>query len=109
MWVSVEEQLPPELDSVTTSVWLRPGIMQIGVMQTSFLYPPTLWAKVLKAGVRNLRKAPALLTELQQILNAPVVYAEAELDKPRNQALLLYLGFVEISTEPDRKIYSRSV
>lgn len=109
MWERVEVDLPPDVAAVTTSVWHYPEIMLIGVMRSNFLSPPILWAQVLKAGLRNLRKAPELVTELQLLLSAPKVYAEAELKTPRNQALLVYLGFVELPETYDRKLYQRSI
>ena len=101
--------LPPELASVTTSVWLVPDMMVLGVMRQSFLEPPYLWAQVLKAGVRNLRRAPALVDELQLRIRAPVVYAEADATLERNQALLTYLGFELVREDHGRKLYLRSV
>jgi len=101
--------LPPDVAVVTTSVWRYPEIMLVGVMRSTMLAPPYLWAQVINGGLRNLRKAPALLTELQQRLYAPIVYAEAECAIPRNQALLRYLGFEEIPAPPERKLYKRSI
>lgn len=110
MWESDNSlELPPDVAAVTTSVWLYPGIMLVGVMRSGMLAPPYLWAQVLHGGLRNLRKAPALLTELQHYLYAPIVYAEAECHIPRNQALLRYLGFEEIPAPPERKLYKRSI
>lgn len=100
--------LPPELASVTTSVWLAPGMAMIGVMRQSFLAPPYLWLQVLRAGVRNLRRAPAVVNELQHRICAPVVYAEADAALPRNQALLTYLGFEWVREAHGRKLYLRS-
>ena len=42
-------------------------------------------------------------------MNLPKVYAEAEIDKPRNQRLLEFLGFVYEQSYEDRKIYTRSI
>lgn len=109
MWERIKIELPPDVAAVTTSVWKYEDIMLIGVMRNSFLLPPILWAQVLNAGMRNVRKAPALVTELQQIIFAPLVYAEAETEVPRNQALLRYLGFEEIPAQYERKLYQRSI
>jgi hypothetical protein len=109
MWERIKVNLPPDVAFATTSVWQYPEIMLIGVMRKNFLSPPILWAQVLKAGMRNLRKAPTLVTELQRLIESPTVYAEAELQAPRNQALLTYLGFKELPEEYDRKLYSRSI
>lgn len=109
MWEPVEINLPPELAFATTSVWLYPEVLLVGVMRRSFLWPPILWGQMLKAGVRNIREAPAMVTKLQELIEAPTVYAEAELDKPRNQAVLLYLGFKELPESYDRKLYIRSI
>lgn len=109
MWERVEVQLPPSVAAVTTSVWHYPEIMLVGVMRRGFLQPPVLWAQVLKAGLRNLRKAPGLVTDLQHLLYAPIVYAEVEASLPRNQALLLYFGFEELPSDCERKLYRRSI
>lgn len=110
MWTpDVSFQLPPDIAAVTTSVWLYPGIILVGVMRTSLLAPPYLWAQVLIGGLRNVRKGPGILSELQEHLHAPIVYAEAECALPRNQALLRYLGFEEIPAPPERKLYKRSI
>lgn len=71
--------------------------------------PPYLWCQIINRGVKNVMKAPGILTDLQQELYMPEVYAEAELDQPRNQALLLYLGFREIPSQDARKHYVRSI
>lgn len=107
MWKAILPDFP--VPATTTSVWQHSNIMLIGVMRGMFLAPPYLWAQVLTAGVRNVRRAPVLLTELQNILSAPTVYAEAELHIPRNQALLAYLGFEEIAAASGRKLYKRSL
>jgi hypothetical protein len=109
MWQLITPPLTPSVAAVTTSVWEYPTLIQVGVMRTNFLRPPILWAQVLAAGARNLRRGPKLLTELQRIINAPVVFAEVELDKPRNQALLLFLGFTELPENYNRKLYTRSI
>lgn len=101
--------LPPELASVTTSVWLAPDVAVIGVMRQNFLDPPYLWMQVLKAGVRNLRRGPVLADELQHRIHAPVVYAEADVKLKRNQDLLTYLGFELVREDHGRKLYIRSV
>lgn len=101
--------LPPELDAKTMSTWLAPGIMIIGVMRESMMSPPYLWAQVLRGGFRNVRKAPALLDQLQELLFAPTVYAEAERHLSRNQDLLVYLGFHFVDELSDRRIYERSI
>lgn len=110
MLVKVDNpELPEELAAVTTSVWLVPDMMMLGVMRQSFLDPPYLWAHVIKAGVRNVRRAPAFVDELQHRIRAPIVYAEADASLPRNQALLTYLGFKEVREDHGRKLYLRSV
>jgi hypothetical protein len=109
MWKRVEVELPPDLEIVTTTVWEYPGIMQVGIMRRSFLQPPLVWGQPIKGGLKNLRLAPALLDEFQHLLHASTIYAEVEVDKPRNQALLIYLGFEEISTDYERKLYRRSI
>ena len=109
MWEQVEVDLPSDVAAATTSIWHYPGIMLVGVMRRNFLSPPILWAQVLKAGLSNLRKAPDLVTELQHLIASPTVYAEAELQAPRNQALLRYLGFVELPEVYERKLYLRSI
>lgn len=109
MWEQVEIDLPPDIAAVTTSVWHYPGRILVGVMRHSFLAPPVLWAQVLKSGFRELRKAPAFLTELQQLIVAPTVYAEAETSQPRNQDFLRFLGFEKLDETPERKLYRRSI
>lgn len=109
MWEQVEEAAPRAVAHLTTSIWLYPEIMLIGIMRRSFLAPPVLWGQTVRGGLKNLRKAPALVTEFQYLINAPTVYAEAELTEPRNQALLLFLGFKELSEEFERKLYTRSI
>ena len=109
MWERVEVSLPPDVASVTTSVWLWPGVMMVGVMLKNFLNPPILWGQPIQTGFRNLRHAPEYVTMLQQMLAAPTVYAEAELSEKRNQALLTYLGFQEMPEVYDRKLYRRSI
>jgi len=109
MWQQISLDLPPELAAKTLTSWLYPGIMYIGVMRESMLAPPYLWAQVVKGGFRNVRKAPALLDELQQLLVAPTVYAEAEAHMPRNQDLLVYLGFSWLQDLPGRRLYQRSI
>jgi hypothetical protein len=109
MWRKVEVELPEELAAKTSSVWEYPDIMQIGVMRESMLSPPWLWAKVLKGGFRNVRRAPELLDDLQYVIAAPIVFAEAAEDLRRNQDLLLYLGFQEIGQAANRFLYRRSL
>lgn len=109
MWERVNVPLPPELEKVTVSVWRYPGVVLLGVMRRSFLQPPIVWGEPIQAGLRNLRRGHALLDEWQAMLYASTIFAEAELDKPRNQALLRYLGFEEVGTEYERKLYRRSI
>lgn len=109
MWGRVQIELPPDVAAVTTSVWRYSDVMLIGVMRANFLSPPVLWAQVLNAGLRNVRNAPAQLTELQRLIYAPTVYAEAQHETPRNQALLRFLGFQELPAQYERKLYQRSI
>jgi hypothetical protein len=109
MWEQIHPELPEDIAAKTTSVWLYPGIMQIGVMRESMLRPPFLWAQVLAGGFRNVRRAPALVTELQELLYLPTVFAEAESKLPRNCALLSYLGFDFVGDLDQRNIYQRSI
>lgn len=109
MWEKVDVALPPDLAAVTTSVWRYPDVMLIGVMRTSFLLPPIVWGQPIKTGLRNLRRAPDLVDQWQEMMWATTIQAEAELHEPRNQALLLYLGFEEIPSKYDRKLYQRSI
>lgn len=109
MWERIEVELPESVARVTTSVWEYPGIMRVGLMRPSMLAPPLVWGEPIKTGFRNLKLAPALVSELQHLLHSPVFYAEAEAAKPRNQALLLYLGFIELQEEAGRKLYQRSI
>lgn len=109
MWERVEIDLPPDVAAVTTSVWRYPGIMLIGVMRKNFLSPPVVWGQPIKTGLRNLRVARDLVTEWQEMLATKIIYAEAELKEPRNQALLLFLGFEEVPSDYDRKLYQRSI
>lgn len=109
MWQQISLDLPPELAAKTLTSWLYPGIMYIGVMRESMLAPPYLWAQVVKGGFRNVRKAPGLLDELQQLLVAPVVFAEAETAIDRNQDLLVYLGFSWVKDLGNRRLYQRSI
>lgn len=109
MWTQIFPELPDDIAKLTTSVWLYPDVMKIGVMRPSFLLPPVVWGEPVKTGLRNLRKAPALVDEWQELLATPTIFAEAELEAKRNQSLLLYLGFQELQEMPDRKIYRRSI
>lgn len=109
MWTQVNPTLPDEIAALTTSVWLYPDIMMIGVMRPNFLFPPTVWGEPVKTGLRNLRKAPDLVDEWQDLVVSPVIFAEAELTKHRNQQLLTYLGFEQVDEVADRKIYRRSI
>lgn len=109
MWKRVEVDLSEEVARLTTSVWEYPDIMRVGLMRPSMLAPPIVWGEPIKTGFRNLKVAPSLVSELQLLLNTPVFYAEAESTKQRNQALLLYLGFVEVQEEAGRKLYQRSI
>lgn len=109
MWERIHPELPEDVAKKTTTVWLYPGIMQIGVMRESMLAPPFLWAQVLKGGFRNVRKAPGLLDDLQRLLYLPQVFAEAETTLSRNQDLLVYLGFSYLTDLPDRRLYQRSI
>lgn len=109
MWERVEVELPPEVAAVTTSVWRYPGVMLVGVMRNVFLAPPILWGQPIETGLRNLRRAPDLVTDLQRLIFAPVVYAETEHQTRRNQALLKYLGFEELPDTYERKLYRRSI
>lgn len=109
MWEKVQADLPDDVASVTTSVWQYGDIMQIGLMRHSMLQPPVLWATVLNAGFRNVRKAPGLLDELQRMLYAPVVLAETDPAEGRNGDLLLYLGFQQLPDKDGRHQYMRSI
>lgn len=109
MWQDATVDLPPDVAKWTTSVWIYPETIILGVMKSNFLAPPWLWAKVLRGGFRNVRKAPGLIDEFQLMMNMPTVYAEAAVDQPRNQRLLEYLGFEYQQAYEDRKIYSRSM
>jgi len=109
MWREITFELPPEVAKCTTSVWSYPEIVILGVMKSSFFAPPWLWAKVLNGGFCNVRKSPSIINEFQILMNLPKVYAEAEIDKPRNQRLLEFLGFVYEQSYEDRKIYTRSI
>jgi hypothetical protein len=109
MWQNATVEVPPDLIRWTTSVWVYSDALVLGVMKSNFLAPPWLWAKVLRGGFRNVRKAPGLLTEFQHMMNLETVYAEAAIDKPRDQAFLEYLGFAYEQAYEDRKIYSRSI
>lgn len=109
MWERVDAKLPEDVARVTISVWEYPGIMRVGLMRPSMLAPPLVWGEPIKTGFRNLKLAPDLVTDLQLLLHSPIFYAEAETTKLRNQALLLYLGFVELQEEAGRKLYQRSI
>lgn len=109
MWRNATADLPPDVARWTTSIWTWEDVALVGVMKAHFFAPPWLWLTVLKAGVRNLRRAPAALDNFQRQMNMPTVYAEAAIDKPRHQRLLEYLGFEYQQAYEDRKIYSRSI
>lgn len=109
MWHRVFPELPPELRSVTTSVWEFDGFVQVGVMRQVMLAPPVLWANVLKAGMRNVRRGPAALDQLQRLLHAPIVAAETEPAFPRNSDLLIYLGFTQLPDLGGRHQFMRSI
>lgn len=109
MWRQVQIELPPEVANETTSTWQYEDVVQVGIMRRSFLRPPVLWAQVLSAGVRNLRRARVMLDELQQQLVMPTVYAETLHDAPNNQAFLEFIGFEELPEKYERKLYQRSI
>jgi hypothetical protein len=110
MWVRVENaEVSGRVEKLTTSVWQYDDLARVGVMREVMLAPPYLWVEVLKGGLRNLRTASSVLTELQEIIHAPTVYAEVEPQLPRNQAFLRYLGFKEIPAQLARIIYVRSI
>lgn len=109
MWRKITQDLPEDLAKVTTSIWDYQGYGQVGVMRSSFLSPPLLWFQLQKVEMGMLKKAPKLLSELQLLLEAPLVLAEAKLDAPRSQRFLTFLGFAEKLEASDRKLYSRSI
>jgi len=109
MWQQVNLNLSPELAAKTLTTWLYPSIMYVGVMRESMLAPPYLWGQTIKGGFRNVRKTPALLDDLQQLLYSPTVYAEVEVSKPRNEDLLVYLGFSFLNDLGERRLYQRSI
>ncbi len=109
MWQQASLEMPPEIAAKTMSVWLVPGIMYVGVMRESMLAAPYLWGQTVKGGLRNLRKAPGLIDQLQELLYAPTVFAEAEATMTRNQDLLVYLGFSYLEDLEDRRLYQRSI
>jgi hypothetical protein len=109
MWKQVHPELSPEVARVTTSVWDYEGYGQVGVMRSSFLAPPVLWFKLLQIKPALLKQAARLLTDLQLLISADLVYAEACLEETRSQRFLTFLGFVEMHEAYNRKLYSRSV
>lgn len=109
MWERVDYDVPGELAAVTTSVWEYSSILIVGVMRPVMLAPPVLWAHIFKSGVYNVRRGREMLDDLQVIINSPLVYAEGEVARPRNKALLNYLGFIEKATDNERTLYSRSI
>ena len=109
MWRQVQIELPAEVANDTTSIWQYDDVVQVGIMRRSFLRPPVLWAQVLRAGLRNLRRAKVMLDELQTQLVMPVVYAETLHDAPANQAFLEFIGFEELPEKYERKLYQRSI
>lgn len=109
MWRLVTPNLPPEVARITTSVWDYEGYGRVNVMRNSFLAPPVLGFQLLRVKTALLKQAPRLLTELQRILEANLVYAEALAQEPVSQRFLLFLGFVETSEAYNRKLYRRSI
>lgn len=109
MWVRVEPDLPDELKSVTTSVWDYNGTVTVGVMRQFFTRPPVLWAQPGVFTTGDLKRARGSLDELQEIIFSPLVYAETFVMEPRKHRFLIYLGFHEIASTPQRKFYERSL
>jgi hypothetical protein len=110
MWERITEvALPAELARVTTSTWHYPGYMILGVMRTSLLCPPCIWAEVIGGGVRKLRRVPGILDDFQRLIYAPTIYAEAACELPRNQAVLRFAGFHEITSREGRVLFERSI
>lgn len=109
MWQRIELELPAELASITTAIWQYAEVMQLGVMRKTMLGPPCIWAIGLCAGISNLRKLPGLVDEFQQLIRAPLIYAETDTRYPRHAALLRYADFIQIGADTRRVLFERSI
>lgn len=109
MWQKVDMELAEEVRYETSSVWKYKDLMLVGVMRTSYLLPPVLWATLLRADKAELRAAPEKLDDLQRLIYSPLIYAEAALNEGKHQKFLLFLGFEEIMAQSGRKLYQRSL